>query len=74
MSRTRSSEVAGGSARRRVTAPVVVLRVQDAGRWRDRVSGDGRGLEIMRKVAELSLVRDAKGTTVELRRPVDGAA
>lgn len=52
----------------------IVIRIRDDGRWRaEPAPGDrGRGLPLMRKVTRVDLRTSPSGTTVTLRRRLEG--
>jgi anti-sigma regulatory factor (Ser/Thr protein kinase) len=57
-----------------VTDDQVTIVVRDHGRWRHGPSGPhrGRGLQMMRTLAETTITSDPQGTTVTLCRPATG--
>jgi len=62
------------SVEARVDEESVVVRVRDAGRWREQPAHDrGRGLDLMRGLMDdASVDSDSEGTTVVLRRRLRG--
>jgi serine phosphatase RsbU (regulator of sigma subunit)/DNA-binding response OmpR family regulator/anti-sigma regulatory factor (Ser/Thr protein kinase) len=65
----------GGAAgsvrtRARLDGSEVVIEVTDTGRWRDRSSANGRGLDLMHQLARADVETGPLGTTVTLRRSV----
>ena len=60
---------ASGSVRTRVRleGAEVVVEVSDTGRWRDRPSESGRGLELMHQLMHTDVATGPLGTTVTLR-------
>lgn len=52
----------------------IVIRIRDNGRWRSEPApGDrGRGLPLMRKVTRVDIRTSPSGTTVTLRRRLEG--
>ena len=52
----------------------VEIVVRDFGHWRQSRHGDGRGLELIRRLtASAQIVPGAEGTTVRMRRPLAGS-
>jgi hypothetical protein len=50
----------------------VVVEVTDTGRWRDRPSTNGRGLELMHQLMTTEVETGPLGTTVTLRHARSG--